>query len=396
MKLLRRDAYLAKLHDVEGVPDIKVITGVRRSGKSQLMADFADELRTKYPDANIIYIDLTQLEFEQLKEYHTLNSYIEARYTQGVRNFLFIDEVQLCPKFELAINSLHSSGKYDIYITGSNAFLLSSDLATLFTGRSCSIEIYPFSYAEYSEFYAQNGEEKNFTDYLQEGGMPGSYFYNSEQSKLNYIADVYGTLILRDIKQKYKIRNTALIGKLSNYLMDNISNLTSAGSIAKALNQQDKVNNKTIDKYLECLCNAFAFYKIRRYDIKGKRYFTSNNKYYLSDHAFRYAKLGKKSPDYGRMIENIVAIELLRRGYELYAGALYTKEIDFVALKRDEKLYIQVSQTIEAPATFKRETASLLGIKDNNPKLLLTTLAYPDYSYEGIEVKDISNWLLEK
>lgn len=227
--------------------------------------------------------------------------------------------------------------------------------------------------------------------------MSGSYLYKEQEAKYDYIADVFDTLIVRDIKQKYKIRNVPLLEKIVDFLMDNISNLSSARNITNNLESlNEKVNHTTVYSYMQYLCNAFAFYKIRRYDIKGKKYLSSNEKYYLSDHAFRYAKLGTKNMDYGRILENIVAIELLRRGYEVYVGVLYKKEIDFVAVKRNEKIYIQVSDNISDEKTFEREVSPLLQIKDAYPKLVIARTRNNEYQYEGIKIIDISDWLLNK
>jgi uncharacterized protein len=397
LKLIERTLYLDKLKRVCGTPDIKVVTGVRRSGKSRLMDSYIGWIEESKKDSNIIYIDFTNLKYEGLKEYHTLNNYVEEHYRRGKNNYLFIDEVQMCPSFELTINSLHSSGKYDIYVTGSNAFLLSSDLATLFTGRTYEIEVYPFSFAEYMEYYQKEDLEKAFDQYIKDGGMAGSYAYQGQEEKYNYIEDVFNTLIVRDIRQKYKIRNEALMDRIADFLMDNISNLSSARKIADTLTKnKDKINHKTVGKYMEYLCNAFAFYEVRRYDIQGKKYLASSEKDYLSDHAFRYAKLGTRNMDYGRIIENIVAIELMRRGYEIYAGVLYKKEIDFVAMKHDEKIYIQVSDDISAETTFVREVDPLLKIKDAYPRILIARTRHDDYQYEGIKIMDIKNWLLDK
>ena len=396
MRLIERDFYLNKLKEVMGTPDIKVITGVRRSGKSKLLESFMTYVRANDPDANIIHINFNLNSYESLAEYHALNHYIESAYIAGKNNFVFIDEVQMCEGFEKAINSLHASEKYDIYITGSNAFLLSSDLATLFTGRIFEIEVYPFSFGEFMQYYELTDQYAAFTRYIQEGGMSGSYLYKTPEAKYDYISDVFNTLIVRDIQKKYKIRNMPLMERLCDFLIDNISNLTSTRSVAAAFtSEQVKTNDRTISAYNKYLCNAFAFYKVRRYDIQGKRYLASNDKYYLSDHSFKYAKLGTKNADYGRMIENIVAIELLRRGYELYAGVLYKKEIDFVAIKRNEKLYIQVASSIDDPDTFQREVDPLLKIKDAYPKMILTRTRQEAYQYEGVQVVDVADWLLK-
>ena len=380
-----------------GTPDIKVLTGVRRSGKSKLLESFKSYVQENIPDANIIHINFNLSKYDGLKEYKALNEYIESHYAEDEKNFVLIDEIQMCNGFELCINNLHATEMYDIYITGSNAFLLSSDLATLFTGRTFEIKVYPFSFAEYVQYFGQNDKYSTFDRYMLEGGMSGSYLYKEQEDKFDYIENVFDTLILRDIRQKYNIKNPALMDRISQFLMDNVSNLTSERSIADTLtSNKDKINHKTVGNYLNYLCNAFAFYKVRRYDIKGKKYLTTNNKYYLSDHTFRYAKLGTKNLDNGRVIENIVAMELLRRGYEVYVGVLYKKEIDFVAIKRNEKIYIQVSDNITLPETFKREVEPLLKIKDAYPKMVIARTRNPEYQYEGVKIVDVADWLLDK
>ena len=395
MKLIERKQYLEKMISDIGTPDIKVITGVRRSGKSKLLEAFKAYVQNSIADANIIHINYNLSKYDNLKNYKDLNEYIDSKYMEGKENFVLIDEVQMCNDFELCINNLHATEMFDIYITGSNAFLLSSDLATLFTGRTFEIKVYPFSFEEYVRYYGITDKYIMFDNYLYEGGMSGSYLYNEKEDKYKYIENVFDTLILRDIRQKYNIKNPILMDRISQFLMDNVSNLTSARSIADTLtSNKDKINHKTIGNYLTYLCNAFAFYKFSRYDIKGKKYLASNDKYYLSDHAFRYAKLGTKNLDNGRMIENIVAMELLRRGYEVYIGVLYKKEIDFVAIKRNEKIYIQVSDNITHPETFKREVEPLLKIKDAYPKMVIARTRNPEYLYEGIRIVDVADWLL--
>ena len=396
MKLIEREHYLNKLKDVIGTPDIKIITGVRRSGKSKLLESFMAYVRQSDPNANIIHINFNLNMYENLLEYHALNDYIENAYNPEKNNFVLIDEVQMCSGFEKAINSLHASEKYDIYITGSNAFLLSSDLATLFTGRTFEIEVFPFSFSEFMRYFELTDQYAALNRYIQEGGMSGSYLYKTPESKYNYISDVFNTLIIRDIRQKYHVRNMPLMERLCDFLIDNISNQSSTRSVAAAFtSEQVKTNDRTVSTYIKYLCNAFAFYKVRRYDIQGKRYLSSNDKYYLSDHSFKYAKLGTKNADYGRMIENIVAIELLRRGYELYAGVLYKKEIDFVAIKRNEKLYIQVASSIDDPDTFQREVDPLLKIRDAYPKIILARTRQEAYQYEGVQIIDVADWLAE-
>ena len=394
MRLIERNDYLQKIIEVMGTPDIKVITGVRRSGKSKLLEAFRDYVVKNVPNANIIHINFNLTKFEAYKDYHALNDYIESSFKKDCEKFVLIDEVQMCPNFELTINSIHAMEMFDIYITGSNAFLLSSDLATLFTGRTYEIKVFPFSFAEFKQYFAIEDNYAAFDRYLKEGGMAGSYLYRNQDAKYDYIRDVFDTLIIRDIRQKYKIRNPALMDRIVDYLMDNISNQTSARNITDVLvRSNEAINHKTVGKYLEYLCNAFAFYRFRRYDIRGKKYLSSNDKFYLSDHTFRYAKLGTRNMDYGRILENIVAMELMRRGYEVYVGVLYKKEIDFVALHRSEKIYIQVSDNISDEKTFEREVDPLLKIKDAYPKMVIARTHNEAYQYEGIQIVDIADWL---
>ena len=393
MKLIKRN-YLQELIEVMGTPDIKVITGVRRSGKSKLLEMFKKYINENVENANIININFNLVKFDNLREYHALNDYIQKNYIEAKRNFVLIDEVQMCDGFERTINSLHAEERYDIYITGSNAFLLSSDLATLFTGRTYEIDIYPFSFKEYLEYFKYKDIDEAFKNYVMEGGMSGSYVYTEYNQKYNYINDVYNALIVRDIQQKYNIQNIGLMDSLTEFMIDNISNLTSYRNIANKLNENNlNTNDKTIASYMKYLCDAFAFYKIRRYDIQGKKYLSTIDKYYLVDHTFKYARLGTKNINYGRVYENIVAIELLRRGYEVYVGTLYNKEIDFVAMKRNEKIYIQVSDNIDNDDTLKREVEPLLQIKDAYPKVIIARTKHDDYQYEGIQIYDIANWL---
>lgn len=394
MKIIERE-YLKDLIDVIGTPDIKIITGVRRSGKSKLLEELRKYIENNIEENNIISINFSSLDFEKLNEYHALNNYVESNYIEGKINFVLIDEIQMCDGFEKTINSLHASEKYDIFITGSNAFLLSSDLATLFTGRTFELEIFPFSFKEFVKYYELNDIDKAFQQYIYDGGMSGSYLYRTEEDKYKYILDVYKTLIVRDISGKYKIRNEELLDSLTNFMMDNISNITSIRNITNSLKRvDDTLNHKTIGSYIQYLCNAFLFYKIKRYDIQGKRYLESQDKYYLVDPTFKYAKLGTKNINYGRTYENIVAIELLRRGYEVYVGELYNCEVDFVAMKRNEKLYIQVSDNISDDKTLEREVRPLLKIKDAYPKILIARTRHDDYQYEGVQIYDIANWLM--
>ena len=398
MKQISRPEYLGRLQALQDTPDIKIITGVRRSGKSMLMREYISYLQQQNSNCNIIYVDFMDLAFEDLKEYHALYTYIENAYQEGRSNYVFIDEVQLCPHFELAVNSLHSKQKYDLYLTGSNAFLLSADLATLFTGRYIEIHVFPFSFAEYCSYFdARKDVDALFDDYVLAGGLAGSYAYKTNFDKSVYIREVYQTIMHRDLRQKYKPSDETLLDMVSEFLMDNISNITSSNKIAATLTSNKlPVNHVTIGKYLKYLCTAFLFYKARRYDIRGKKYLESSAKYYLVDSGMRFAVLGSRNLDYGRVYENIVYLELLRRGYDVYVGKLYNKEVDFVAKQGSELLYIQVSDDISRSETMERECDSLLKIKDAYPKIILARTKHEAYTYNGILVYDIARWLVNK
>lgn len=398
MKTIVRKNYLNRIIELKDTPDIKIITGIRRSGKSKLMQAYIEYLKTNYDNINIIFIDFMDLEFEEIKEYHALHSYVEQHYVAGKMNYLFVDEVQMCPKFELAINSLYSKGKYDIYVTGSNAFLLSADLATLFTGRYIEIHVFPFSFQEYCEYYSDvSDKDKLFDEYSFKGGLAGSYLYPNDRDRVTYIKEVYETIVTRDLVQKYALPDTTVLQRLSEFLMDNISNLTSPNKVSQLLTANNvATSHVTVRKYIKYLCNAFVFYDIKRYDIRGKKYLESSEKFYLCDTGIRYAILGSRNMDYGRVYENMVCIELLRRGYDVYVGKLYQKEIDFVAQRGSEKIYIQVSDNISAQETFEREYSPLLQIRDAYPKMIIARTRHPKYSYEGIVIYDIAEWLLKE
>ncbi len=395
VKLIERTQYLNRLKDLQGTPDIKIITGIRRSGKSRLLQAFAAHIQQTDLTANIISIDFTQLQFEPLQEYHALNAYVEEHTKQDANNYLLIDEVQMCKNFEITINSLHASEQYDIYLTGSNAFLLSADLATLFTGRHIEIPIFPFSFQEYCTYHAPITDlQKALDAYTTEGGMAGQYVYKTTADKENYLREVFTTILTRDLTEKYKLNDSNVLTHLAEYLMDNVSNITSPNSIASTLTSNKfPTTHVTIGQYLKYLCQAFVFYKANRYDIQGKKYLQSLNKYYLVDTGFRYALLGRRNMDWGRAYENIVYIELLRRGYQVYIGKLYQKEVDFVAMRGNEKRYIQVSDNIADEATLHRELSPLLSIRDAYPKMLIARTRHEDYDYQGVLITDLATWL---
>ena len=393
MKLIEREKYLNTLIDVVNTPEIKVITGVRRSGKSKLLDAFYDYLTT-LNNVNIIRIKLNLKKYEKLLNPEKLYNYINKNYKEGITNFLLIDEIQLCIGFENIINSLHEEERFDIYLTGSNAFLLSSDLATLFGGRVFEISMYPFSFKEFLAYYDYKDINIAFDDYVVKGGMSGSYLYKNQKDAYKYIEGIYKTTIVKDIVSKYKIENENLLKMIAEFLMDNLGNITSIRNLSNCLTSNSyKTNDKTVGAYLDYLCKSFMFYPLSRYDIKGKKYLESEKKYCLVDTSFRYATIGTKDADYGHLYENIVALELLRRGYEVYVGVLYEKEIDYVAIKDGIKTYIQVSDDISNKDTFDREVKPLLCIKDAYPKVLIARTKHPESHHEGIKIIDIAEWL---
>lgn len=393
MKLITREQYLKQLESVRDIPDIKVITGIRRCGKSKLMDAFIERISGEQ-DINIVRIKLTLKKFEALLDADALYEYIKKQHAAGKRNYLFIDEIQLCSGFETVITSIHDEELYDIYLTGSNAFLLSSDLATLFGGRVFEISLYPFSFREYLQYYPSEQVDDAFDIYVKKGGMSGSYIYPTEQTSTEYISSLYRATITRDIVTKFKVENEDLLLMIGNFLMDNVGNQTSIRNVAAKLTSGTyKTNDKTVGAYIRYFCQAFLFYPIQRYDIKGKRYLESDKKYYLADLSFRFAELGSKRPDYGHLYENLVALELLRRGYEVYVGKLYQKEIDFVAIKNGLTTYFQVSDDISSEETFTRETEPLLSIRDAFPKVLIARTRHEESQYQGIAVIDIARWL---
>ena len=381
---------------MEGASDIKVVTGVHRSGKSVLMKAFSDELARQDLLANSLYIDLLDLDNEELLEYHALHDKIIKSYKEGVRNRLFIDEIQRCEGFEKAINSIHARGGWDIYLTGSNAFLLSSDLATLFTGRHREIHVLPFSFSEFREYFGDQGSlDDDFDRYIERGGLAGSYEYSDQAESYGYIRDVYRTILTRDLVQKFRLPDTLVLEQLAEYMMDNTGNLNSPNNIASELDANKvPTNHVTVGRYISHLRDAFVFYEARRYDIKGKKYLSTQAKHYVCDTGMRYAVLGTRNMDWGRMYENSVFLELIRRGYETYVGKLYQKEVDFVVKRGSEQVYIQVSDNVDAPETLERELAPLRAIRDAYPKVLIARTRHGDYTIDGIRVRNRARWLI--
>ena len=305
-----------------------------------------------------------------------------------MRNRLFIDEVQQCEDFEKAINSIHARGGWDIYLTGSNAFLLSSDLATLFTGRHREIHVLPFSFSEFRAYFGEQGSiDEDLDRYIERGGLAGSYEYQDMAESYGYIRDVYRTILTRDLVQKFRLPDTMVLERLAEYMMDNVGNLNSPNSVANTLDANKvSTNHVTVGRYIS--------HEAKRYDIKGKKYLSTQAKHYVCDTGMRYAVLGTRNMDWGRMYENAVFLELVLRGYETYVGKLYQKEVDFIAKRGSEQIYIQVSDNVSAPETLERELAPLRAIRDAYPKVLIAKTRHGNYTIDGIRIVDLARWLI--
>ena len=404
--MIKRNLYLEEIKKYINKPIIKVITGMRRSGKSMILKLIQEELKNDGIDKkNIIYINFESLVFMDIKDFETLYKYITKKINNiSGKIYILLDEIQEVKGWEKAINSFLVDLDVDIYITGSNANLLSSELATYIAGRYIEIKIYPLSFQEYIDFASENNKDnpltldEYFNQYLNFGGLPGIHILNYNKEEIyQYLADVYNSILLRDVIARNNIRDIELLERVVLYIMDNIGNTFSAKSISDFLkNQGRKLSIETIYNYLKALENAFIISKVQRYDIKGKNILETQEKYYLSDLGFRHTKLGYQSNDISGYLENIVFLELLRRKYKVNIGKQDNKEIDFVANLRDENLYLQISYLLASPETIEREFSPLKFIKDNYPKMVLSMDNLPESNIEGIKRKRIIDFLLEK
>ena len=404
--MIKRNLYLEEIKKYINKPIIKVITGMRRSGKSMILKLIQEELQNiGIVKENIIYINFESLIFMDIKDFEALYKHIiEKTSDKKEKIYILLDEIQEVKGWEKAINSFLVDLDVDIYITGSNANLLSSELATYIAGRYVEIKIYPLSFQEYIDFVSENNQEnplsldEYFNQYLNFGGLPGIHIFNYNKEEIyQYLVDVYNSILLRDVIARNNIRDIELLERVVLYIMDNIGNTFSAKSISDFLkNQGRKLSVETIYNYLKALENAFIISKVQRYDIKGKNILETQEKYYLSDLGFRHAKLGYQSNDISGYLENIVFLELLRRKYKVNIGKQNNKEIDFVANLRDENLYLQVTYLLASEETIEREFSPLKSIKDNYSKLVLSMDNLPESNVEGIKRKKIIDFLLEK
>lgn len=401
--MIQRETYLSKLRQLKDQNLIKVITGIRRCGKSTLLEGFKEELITDgISPKNIVFINFEERENLNYTNWTALYDEITKGINANEKYYIFLDEVQLIDNFEKLINSLYTKKNIDLYITGSNAYLLSSELATLLTGRYIAINLQPYSFKEYT---LANNEEINtdrlFRKYINESSFPEAVTLSLNNQDLvnDYLQSIYDTVIIKDIAQRNKLRNNHNLERIISFLFDSVGSYVSPTNIAKELNKNSpkNVSHNTIIKYLDFLTQSYILYAAPRYDIKGKELLSTNEKYYVVDLGLRnITATNKYDTDLGHKLENVVYFELLRRGGKIYVGKNKDKEIDFVVQKpNNQREYYQVAYTVNDEKTFKREISAFKNINDNYPKYLLT-LDFENTNIDGIQKLNVVDWLLEK
>ena len=395
--LKKRKGYIDRIKPFMQKSVAKVLTGQRRVGKSFLLYQLIEEILAEEPDANIIYVNLEDFTFSSLQTAEDLHSYIISHSKEKVKNYIFIDEIQDIPGFEKVIRSLLLNEDNDIYITGSNAKMLSGELATYLSGRYIEFKIYSLSYSEFLEFHGLTESETSYELYSRYGGLPYLLNLPLEDETVNeYLKSVYSTIVFRDVVSRYKLRNTLFLEKLIQFLSENIGNLFSAKNISDYLkSQHTAISVNQIQSYTEYLNNAFLIHRVERYDLIGKRVFEIGEKYYFENMGIRNIVIGYRSTDKAKILENLVYNHLLYKGYDIKVGYYGDKEIDFVGEKNGEKLYIQVALKIDSDKTAEREFGNLLKIQDNYPKIVVTEDTFSGNSYEGIRHCSIRQFLME-
>jgi len=394
--MVQRKQYMEKLKKLKDTKIIKVITGIRRCGKSTLLLMFRTYLKEcGIEDQQIISINFEDIANEHLLDYRKLHEYVTERLVPGKMTYLFLDEVQNVPQFQKAVDSLFIKDDVDVYLTGSNAQMLSGELATLLSGRYIEISMLPLSFAEYYEMVG--GDKRDaWNRYFRNGGFPYTAMIEDEDIRRDYLLGIYNTVLLKDVVARKRISDIPLLESVIKFLFDNIGNIVSSKKIADSLTSYGrKTTSVTVENYVEALTSAFILYKANRYDVKGKQYLKSLEKYYLVDIGLRRMLLGDRHADIGHLLENIVYLELQRRGYSVYIGKVEDKEIDFIAMIGGDKVYYQVAASILDPATFEREIAPLKKVTDHYPKFIVTMDELP-MDEEGIKQVNIIDFLLEK
>lgn len=397
--MIERAEYINELKKFKDKDLIKVVTGIRRCGKSTILEMFRKYLlENEIEEKQIISINLEDLRYNFIKTYMDLYTYVVDNLVENKKNYVFIDEVQQIENFQKAVDSLYINKNIDLYITGSNANLLSSELATLLSGRYIEIKMLPLSFKEYCSTMNTDNLEKIYSNYVSLGSFP--YTTELEEDEIGkYLGGLYNDVIIKDVMIRKNITSESMLKSVANFALDNIGNLTSANTIANTLTSDGRtINSRTVEKYLEGFIESFFLYKATRYDIKGKQYLKTGEKYYVSDLGLRYFMLGRKPGDSGHILENVVYLELLRRGYEVFIGKVDNLEVDFVAINSKGKQYIQVCETLRDNENriLARELNSLQKIPDNYTKTILTMDNIPVYNEEGIIIQNVLEWLLDK
>ncbi len=400
-KILRK-ILLDKLHVLKDKNFIKVVTGVRRSGKSTLLIQFQELLKERNPNVSIISInmDLPEFRFLAEKNWKEIYDYIKALLQEGVTNYVFIDEVQNLPEFEKLLEGLYVTQNIDLYVTGSNAYLLSSELATILTDRGYEINVLPFSFAEYLEFTGETATpDRAFANYMRTGGFPEAvgFIESGESYAYEYLKTVFQYIYENDIRKRHTIYYETSYKEVVNFLIDSIGSRVSARNISKVLTANGKkIDNKTVSKYIDTLVESYLLYKVSRYDIKGKQHLATQEKYYLVDLGLRYALLGKElTADSGHLLENVIFLELLRRNYQIWIGKTDNLEVDFVVRNKDGYTqYIQVAYTVKEPKTLERELAPFYKIRDFNERLLIT-MDYETGNHNGVKQVNAIDWIFD-
>lgn len=399
--MINREIYINKLLAYKDTEFIKVITGIRRCGKSSLLELIKEKILEDDKKANVIYMNFESFQFDDIINYKDMYNKLKEKIKQKNKNYILLDEVQRVEEWEKAVNAITVDFNSDIYITGSNAYLLSSELSTYLSGRYIEIKVLPLSFKEYLDFTILEDEktlEDKFIEYIKFGGMPGiATIKNEENLYENAIKGIYNTVFMKDIVERNKLVDATLLEKILKFLMSNIGSLISSKKIADFLTSQGtKITHNTVLNYLQMLENAYIIYKVPRYDIKGKEVLKTLEKYYIVDTGIRNVMLGFRNSDWGHIIENIVYFELLRRGYEVTIGKNDSTEIDFIATNSSEKKYYQVTYTMLDDNTKLREITPLKSIKDNYEKTILTMdKIYNNTSENGIKIKYLIDFLLE-
>lgn len=395
--MINREEYLNKLINWKDKDLIKVTTGIRRCGKSSLYEIYIEYLKENGIDDNhIISINLESPDYE-FANYKELYNFIKEKMTDDKMYYIFLDEVQNLPEFQKAVDGLYIKKNTDVYITGSNAYLLSGELATLLSGRYIEIKMLPLSFKEYKEYLNEDGDEKLYLKYINNSSFPYALKLHSESDIDTYLDSIYNTIIIKDIATRKKMIDTALLRSLTEFLFSSLGNIMSVKKIADTLvSNGRKISVHTVETYLESLTESYIFNKVSRYDIKGKKYLETGEKYYATDVTMRYALLGRKYMDLGHILENVVYLELLRRGYKVYVGKVGENEVDFVAENKEGRCYYQVAYTTREESTLARELDSLQKINDHYPKFILTMDLDPIVDYDGIRKINVLDWLLDK